>query len=103
MPLYRVQFVEGASSEGNGAVRFWGSRGLLAVEAPTRVEAYVAAYRALSARGQVTVLRSGGGEGRPLGFTELEETAVERAGAALVEGFPRTGVQIEIVVDDQGR
>lgn len=99
MPSYGVQFVQGNSIRVGEALNFMGLRGVLAVQASSRVAAYIAAYRELSARGEVTVLEYRDGDERPLGLSEQERQSIRRAGLPLTAGYPQSsGSQIELIV-----
>lgn len=99
MPSYGVQFVQGNSVRAGEASSFMGLRDVLPVKASSRVDAYLAAYRELSARGEVTVLGYRNGDERPLGFDAQEQESVRRSGLPLTAGYPRTsGSQIERIV-----
>jgi hypothetical protein len=80
-----------------GGSSFMGIHGVLRVEAPSRVDALIAAHRQLSGRGEVTVLGYRGGESLPLGLTAAEQEAVRSAGIPLTIGYPRAGCQIECI------
>jgi hypothetical protein len=98
MRSYGVQFVEGTSFRAGEASSFMGLRDQLSVKASSRVEAYMAAYRELSAKGEVTVLGYRNGDERPLGFGEQEQETVRRAGVPLTPGYPRiSGSQVEVI------
>ena len=97
VPLWTVQFAEGgAAPTPTGGSNFMGIRGVLRVEAPSRVEALIAAHHQLSGRGEVTVLGYQG-DSSPLGLGAAEQEAARSAGVPLTIGYPRTGCQIECV------
>jgi hypothetical protein len=99
VPSFGVQFVQGNSVRAGEASSFTGLRGMLPVKASSRVDAYMAAYRELSARGEVTVLGYRNGDEEPLGFDEHEQESVRRSGLPLTAGYPQTsGSQIELIV-----
>jgi hypothetical protein len=61
-----------------GGSNFMGLHGVLRVEAPSRMDALIAAHRQLSGRGEVTVLGYRGGDSMPLGFSGVEQTSRPR-------------------------
>jgi hypothetical protein len=101
--LYWVGYVEGGSGRGpNGRRWFLGPfRAVIPVEAPSRADAYVEAYRELARRGgDVTCLTADNGV--PLGFTATEARRIVAAGVPLEPGLPQAGVQIERIVRVEG-
>jgi hypothetical protein len=101
--LYWLGYIEGGSpGAANGRNWFLGPyRAVLPVDASSRADAYMKAYRELAGSGRDVTCRSVDG-GLPLGFTLGEARRIADAGVPLEPGLPKAGVQIERIVRVEG-
>lgn len=100
MTTFRVQYVVRPSPTRDARVQP-AERGELRLEAPDRARAYLLAWDHFVRQGlDVTVV---GGGVRPLDFSTGEHLIVRTAGAKMLFGLPRHGVQIEGLVEERTR
>jgi hypothetical protein len=96
--IFRVQYVMRPSPTRDTRIQGC-ERGELRVGAPDRARAYLAAWDHFLRQGlDVTVI---GGGVRPLDFSAAEYLVVHNAGAKMVFGLPRDGVQIEGLTEEE--
>ena len=100
MAKFKCRFAKGASGSSNGQTVFAGIGGSSIINAENRVDAFVKLYKHLLQEGDVTVISHVDGQETLLGFDKRELEAIDSAGIPLNLGFPKSGAQIEQIIEE---